>query len=71
MSCLRLNLENNAADPVAGQGDYGAEDRQRDRCRHLPHARRRRIDRLSRIVQPFGFELPELMGAQRRIDLTD
>jgi hypothetical protein len=32
------------------------------RCRHLPHARRRRIDRLSRLVQPFGFELPELMG---------
>jgi len=23
------------------------------------------------VVQPFGFELPELMGAPRRIDLTD
>ena len=33
-----------------------------DRCRHQPHARRR-IDRLSGVVQPFGFEMPELMGS--------
>jgi hypothetical protein len=62
MSCLRLNLENNAADPVAGQGDFGAGDRRRigvDICRMLAGD----ASIAFRVVfSRFGFELPELMG---------
>jgi len=59
---LRFNLENNAADPVAGQGDFGSGDRRRIGV----DVRRMLADDASiasRIVQPFGFEMPEPMGA--------
>jgi hypothetical protein len=68
---LRLNLENNAAGPVAGRGDFGAGGRRRigtDICRMLSG------DASIAFLVLFSrsaFELPVLMGAPRRIDLTD
>jgi hypothetical protein len=56
---------------LAGHSDFGAGDRRGigvDIYRML--AGDASIAFLL-IVQPFGFELPELMGAPRRIDLTD